>query len=158
MTSAYIYAINMYQSFIKYCQKKSNNTHNGSWQRYDIRRSPNGHKSNRKDERDTKANIYHYSTWLHIDTVCQSQWPVLETTNYIDIMTGVLELRVPHPECPPCMLIAHKDYNTIQVYSVIIMTHWRPDNLARGHLSLLHPIIRILDILSHTFWALNIMS
>ena len=48
-----------------------------------------------------------------------------------------------------CMKMFHKDHNkTIQVYSVTVMTHVKAldaDNLARGHLSLLHRDQSVLE-------------
>ena len=45
-------------------------------------------------------------------------------STFVTHSTGVLGLRVPRSECPPAMLIAHRDHtNTVQVYSVTVVTH-----------------------------------
>ena len=67
-------------------------------------------------------------------------------------------LRCPRARLSACMLIFHKGHNnTIQVYSVTVMTHakhCRPDILARGHLSLLGPPITPVHLRVYRYWKL----
>ena len=75
----------------------------------------------------------------------------LVTTSYY--ITGVLGSTVPQARLSACMLISHKGHNnTIHVYSVTViwpmLKHCRPDNLARGHLSLLHRAEECIMIIS----------
>ena len=57
-------------------------------------------------------------------------------------MTGVIRFKCPRLDCPPAckfpIRIITTPYRFIPWPLWPMLKHWRPDNLARGHLSLLH--------------------